>query len=82
MFPSAALKITWRTSKCGHSTSIGLQIITGNVDMTNIVLFLKMRECLHKWRAIICDNLAECAPMAQDILENPIGQGLCILAAK
>ena len=29
-------------------------------------------ECFHKCRAIVCDDLAKCAPSAKDVFKDPV----------
>ena len=45
--------------------------------MSDVVLLLQVGEHFDKHRPIVSDNLAKSAPLAQDVFEDPISDGLC-----
>ena len=57
--------------------SIGSGIVATDLDMLNVVLFLQITERGDKRFAIVRDDFYEGAPSAQDVLEDPVPDGLC-----
>ena len=47
-----------------------------------MVPLLQVGKCFDERRPVVSNDLAKCTPLAQDVFEDPISNGLCGLCTK
>ena len=68
-------------SKCILST-ICARVIPQDSNVANVVVLAQIFEGFYKGGAVVCDNFTKSAPLAKNIIEYPITNGLCSLSVK
>ena len=56
--------------------TVSTRVVSRYPDMSDVVPLLQVGECFDKRRPIVGNNLAKCTPLAQDVFEDPISDGL------
>ena len=62
--------------------AIHARVISQDLNVVNVVLLAQIVEGFNEGRAIVCDDFTKSAPLAKNIVEYPIADGLCGLSAK
>ena len=64
------------------SDSVSTRVVPQYLDMSDMVLLLQVGKRFDERRPVVSDNLAKSTPMAQDVFEDPISDGLCGLCVE
>ena len=54
------------------SNPVGTGVVTGNVDVPNMITFGEVVKSLHKCGAVVCNDFTKCAPSAKDVFKDPV----------
>ena len=56
--------------------TVSTRVVPRYPDMPDMVLLLQVGERFDEHRPVVSDNLAKCIPLAQNVFEDPISNGL------
>ena len=56
--------------------AISMRVVPRYLDVLDVVSLFQVGECFDECRPIVGNNLTKCTPSAQDVLEDPISNGL------
>ena len=62
--------------------TISTRVVPRYLDVSDVVPLLQVGERFDKCRSIVGDDLTKSAPLAQDVFEDPISDGLRGLCAE
>ena len=62
--------------------TVSMRVVPRYLDMSDVVLLLQVGERFDKCRPVVGDDLAKSTPLAQDVFEDPISDGLCSLCVE
>ena len=61
---------------CLFGDAVSLRVVSQYPDVSDVVPLFQVGEHFDKCRPIVGDDLAKSTPLAQDVFEDPISNGL------
>ena len=61
---------------CSFNNAIGLRAVPQYLNVSDVVLLLQVGEHFDKHGPIVGDDFTKSTPLAQDVFEDPISDGL------
>ena len=62
--------------------AVSMRVVPQYLDVSDVVPLFQVGEYFDERRPIVGNNFAKCTPLAQDVFEYPISDGLCCFSAE
>ena len=56
--------------------TVCLRVVSGDSNVSDVVLFFDILKCCYPWFTIIGDDFDDCTPSAENVLIQPVSEGL------